>query len=113
MTLIGSSQNLVRPIISSRMMAALLTKMSNRPCSRSICTNNAFTCSSSAWSVRTAIPRPPAAVTIPAVSWIVPGKAAVGRRITAPGHVDDGTVAAKGVRNAGTGTTTGSGNNGN
>ena len=28
MTLMGSSQNLVRPIISSRMMAALLTRMS-------------------------------------------------------------------------------------
>ena len=39
----GSSQNFVRPIISSRMIAALLTKMSSRPCSLRIWSNSAFT----------------------------------------------------------------------
>ena len=34
MTLMGSSQKRVRPIISSRMIAALFTRMSSLPCSR-------------------------------------------------------------------------------
>ena len=56
------------------------TSTSSRPCSVRTRAKSRSTSSSTVWSVRTAIPRPPSAVTISAVSSIVSGRPAVAGR---------------------------------
>ena len=56
-----------------------LTRMSSRPWSLRIRSTSARTSSASAWSQRTAMPSPPAAVTSSAVSSIVSGRS-IGER---------------------------------
>ena len=57
-----------------------LTSTSSRPSSARTRSNSRSTSDSTVWSVRTAMPRPPSAVTISAVSSIVSGRPSVAGR---------------------------------
>ena len=112
MTLMGSSQNRVGPIISSRMIAALLTRMSSLPCSARTRSNSAFVCSSSAWSTWAAMPSPPAAVTSSAVSPIVPAERRLAGLLRPPGDIHGAPMAAERVGDAQSGAAAGPGYDG-
>ncbi len=109
MTLIGSSQNLVRPIISSRMTAALLTRMSSSAVFALDLGEERFHLFVIAVidTDRDALPAGGGHLLRGLVdcSWLC----GVGRGFAAAGDIDDGSMAAEGVRDTGTGTSAGSG----
>ena len=74
---VDSSQNGNPHSLSSSPPQMSFTSTSSRPCSARIRPNSRSTSGSTVWSVRTAIPRPPAAVTSAAVSSIVSVRPAV------------------------------------
>ena len=74
MTLTGSSQNFVRPIISSRMIAALLTRMSTRPVSCRPAEERLHLVVVAMIDGDRRFRVPPAAVTLSAVSSMVPAE---------------------------------------